>query len=278
MIIFPKSILSHQDDKRLKVLEKFLRVLGNFENTKPIEITSYRFDDANDDDTIYDGTIYMIQDLDNTIFEFYDYYSCITLIENYRKAFQLTLQRENSNFIYKYDFYRSFYKSYSSTDKLNMIEISCILPKNRIIRLKSPLSTSPTIIVEEKDKNYLFSYHGCENMDNIDSFNKAVERIKTLENFNLENLLPLLGHNHQGTSIYISSGTNTLAYIYLDKGIITEYAINEPNKKITVEFKNDITRSIERTLDDRKIEHTETIGTENLELLKSDYKTLFKQL
>lgn len=65
----------------------------------PIEIKDSRYDTNSND------TIYIVKDLDSTIFEFYDY-KFADSFERKQKNYQLTLKKVNSNFVYKYDFDR----------------------------------------------------------------------------------------------------------------------------------------------------------------------------
>lgn len=71
MLIFPETTRYHLRRKmlkeKIKVIEETLRLLGNFEDNKPIEIKDCRYDTNSND------TIYIVKDLDSTIFEFYDY-------------------------------------------------------------------------------------------------------------------------------------------------------------------------------------------------------------
>lgn len=56
MLIFPETTRYYLSRKmlkeKIKVLEETLRVLGNFEDNKPIEIKDSRYD-TNSNDTIY---------------------------------------------------------------------------------------------------------------------------------------------------------------------------------------------------------------------------------
>ena len=277
MLIFPKYtryyIRRKMLKKEIKVLEETLRVLGNFEDNKPIEIKDCRYDTNSND------TIHIVKDLDGTIFEFYSYRFAASS-ERWRKNYQLTLKKVNSNFVYKYDFdQRGFVYDGVYTDKLNMIEVSQLLSEDRIVRLEFPLSSSPKIKIEEQGKTYLFQYSNCNKEENIDNFKKVIESVKNLENLNVENLLSILPHQKQIGSIYIQLGTNKLAEITFSKGIITRYEINEATKKTNVNLLDNITIKTESGLDGNKSISTQTLTKEtNEETLKSDYKRLFKEL
>lgn len=277
MLIFPETTRYHLRRKmlkeKIKVIEETLRLLGNFEDNKPIEIKDCRYDTNSND------TIYIVKDLDSTIFEFYDYIFADSF-ERAQKNYQLNLKKVNSNFVYKYDFDQSgFVYDDIYTDKLDMIEVSQLLSENRIVRLEFPLSSSPKIKIEEKGKTYLFQYLNCNKEENIDNFKKVIENVKKLKNLNVENLLPLLPHQKQIDSIYIQLGTNKLAQIEFSKGIITRYEINEATKKTNVNLLDNITIKTESGLDGNKSISTQTLTEENYEeILKSDYKRLFKEL
>lgn len=277
MLIFPKDTRYYISRKmlkeKIKVLEKTLRVLGNFGDNKPIEIKDCCYDTNGND------TIHIVKDLDSTIFEFYDYRFADSS-ERWLKNYQLTLKKVNSNFVYKYDFdQRGFIYDGVYTDKLNMIEVSQLLSEDRIVRLEFPLSSSPKIKIEEKGKTYLFQYSNCNEEENIDNFKEVIENVKNIESLNIENLLSILPHQKQIGSIYIQLGTNKLAQIELSKGIITRYEINEVTKKTTVNLLDNITIKTETGLDGNKSISTQTLTKEtNEETLKSDYKRLFKEL
>ena len=160
-----------------------------------------------------------------------------------------------------------------------MIEVSQLLSEDRIVRLEFPLSSSPKIKIEEKGKTYLFQYSNCNEEENIDNFKKVIENVKNIENLNVENLLSNLPHQKQIGSIYIKLGTNKLAQIEFSKGIITRYEINEATKKTNVNLSDNITIKTESGLDGNKSIYTQTLTEENYEeILKSDYKRLFKEL
>ena len=277
MLIFPETTRYHLRRKmlkeKIKVIEETLRLLGNFEDNKPIEIKDCRYDTNSND------TIYIVKDLDSTIFEFYDYIFADSF-ERAQKNYQLNLKKVNSNFVYKYDFDQSgFVYDDIYTDKLDMIEVSQLLSENRIVRLEFPLSSSPKIKIEEKGKTYLFQYLNCNKEENIDNFKKVIENVKNIENLNVENLLSTLPHQKQIGSIYIKLGTNKLAQIEFSKGIITRYEINEATKKTNVNLLDNITIKTESGLDGNKSISTQTLTEENYEeILKPDYKRLFKEL
>ncbi len=284
MIIFSEGIAddylvnSNVSKERIKLLERALRRIGHFDKSKPIEITEYRTSN-----NILD-IIYSVKDLDNTTFEFYNFGldHDPKSLTRFEKNYQVIMKKANSNFIYKYNFkqYKSIYPDF--TEKLRMIEVSQSLPNERVVKLELPLFTFPKVKVEEQEKTYLFIYPNNKkeiNMFLLENFDKLVENVKKLKNLNVENLLPLLPHQKQIDSIYIQLGTNKLAQIEFSKGIITRYEINEATKKTNVNLLDNITIKTESGLDGNKSIYTQTLTEENYEeILKSDYKRLFKEL
>lgn len=285
MIIFPKDAEYYYSEKivkkNLKLLEKALRKLGNFDKSIPIEITEYR-----DDGNCWD-IIYSVKDLEDTIFEFYNYglsshNDKTSNLNRFEKNFHLTMIKANSKFVYKYDFSKIGLICSDFKQGLRMIEISSRPINNRKVSLQIK-SYRPLIIeIEENSKKYRLIYDNDQELDLdetlLEDFDNLCLRVLSLKELNIENILTIIKYFPKLSRIYIYIENQEKANVSLDKGIITKYIIKEPNKKVTVKFEDDITRSIERTLDDREIKHTEKIGTENLELLKSDYKRLFKQL
>lgn len=284
MIIFSEGIAdeylvnSNVSKERIKLLERALRRIGHFDKSKPIEITEYRTSN-----NILD-IIYSVKDLDNTTFEFYNFgldYDPKSLTR-FEKNYQVIMKKANSNFIYKYNFkqYKSIYTDF--TEKLRMIEVSQSLPNERVVKLELPLFAFPKVKVEEQEKTYLFIYPNNKkeiNMFLLENFDKLVENVRNLKNLNVENLLPLLPHQKQISTIYIQLGKNNLAQIEFSKGIITRYEINEATKKTNVNLLDNITIKTESGLDGNKSISTQTLTEENYEkILKSDYKRLFKEL
>lgn len=284
MIIFSEGIEddylvnSNVSKERIRLLERALRRIGHFDKSKPIEITEYRTSN-----NILD-IIYSVKDLDNTTFEFYNFGldHDPKSLTRFEKNYQVIMKKANSNFIYKYNFkqYKSIYLDF--TEKLRMIEVSQSLPNERVVKLELPLFAFPKVKVEEQEKTYLFIYPNNKkeiNMFLLENFDKLVENVKKLKNLNVENLLPLLPHQKQIDSIYIQLGTNKLAQIEFSKGIITDYEINEATKKTNVNLLDNITIKTESGLDGNKSISTQTLTEENYEeILKSDYKRLFKEL
>lgn len=284
MIIFSEGIAddylvnSNVSKERIRLLERALRRIGHFDKSKPIEITEYRTSN-----NILD-IIYSVKDLDNTTFEFYNFGldHDPKSLTRFEKNYQVIMKKANSNFIYKYNFkqYKSIYPDF--TEKLRMIEVSQSLPNERVVKLELPLFAFPNVKVEEQEKTYLFIYPNNKkeiNMFLLENFDKLVENVKKLKNLNVENLLPLLPHQKQIDSIYIQLGKNNLAQIEFSKGIITRYEIKKLTKKTTVKLSDDITVEVESGLDGNKSISTQTLTEENYEeILKSDYKRLFKEL
>ncbi len=280
MIIFPEEVnylhsMNNIGKERLKLLEMNLRKLGNFVKNKPIEVTDYRMGEESLD------FIFSVKDLDNTIFEFYNFRigNSLESLDRYKKSYQLTLKRKNSNFIYRYDFSAFESKHFGFVEKLRMIEVSYPLSENKKIRLKTPIYSFSKIEIEEKNKKYLFIYSETDEQSKIsllENFEEVIDKIKNIKDINLETLLPILNKNKKLMSIYIYLNSDTLGHIELAKGMITKYEINEANKRITVNLSDNITRQVEKALDDDKITSDTIITEENYDILKQDYKRLFK--
>ena len=290
MIIFPKGIRYNypkvtEAKKALKLIEKSVRLLGNFDKKEPIIIENYNFGDNCNEKIFY------LKDLDNTIFEFYNYrvdYNPNSDLDRYRKNYYIKMKKIDSIFTYKYSYeeYKSEYSDF--TEKLRMIEVSVPLSDDRIIRLGTPTPMFSKIEVEEKGKIYLFGYgygeyyngnrEDSDSILSLESFDKVAEQVKELKTLNLEKLLSILPYQRKIIYISIDSCTDNLARIKFDKGIITEYEITDNNEKITVDLAKKMTRNTEMKTDDIELASTVKIGNENYEILKSDYKRLFKQL
>ena len=110
----------------------------------------------------------------------------------------------------------------------------------------------------------------------LENFEEVIDKIKNIKDINLETLLPILNKNKKLISIYIYLNYDTLWHIKLERGMITKYEINEANKRITVNLSDNITRQVEKALDDDKITSDTIITEENYDILKQDYKRLFK--
>lgn len=266
--------------KRLKNLEKTLRLLGNFDNEN-IVIT-----DDNIETTLESYTyLYEIEDNNHTSFKFYNYGSDddIESIERYNKNFYLIMQRKDDNFIYKYD----FDPNECTHDKIRVIEIAYQLTDTKIIKLTRTDYFNNQIIIEEKDKCYRICLNGLsthdskeykkrqEEKDNnlLRIFESIIEKAKTIDTLNLENVLKIISDFNLVSSCYIEKDNETVASIYFKNGKIYEYNIVDPNKKIQVRIGNEIKRTVER---EGYEPYTETIK-ENYDKIINEETKLFRQ-
>ena len=283
MIIFPKEANYYYSKKiaqeNLKLLEKTLRKLGNFDKGNPIEITEYR-----NGDNCWD-IIYSVKDLDDTTFEFYNYgldsrNNKISSLNRFCQNSHLTMIKSNSNLVYKYDFSKMKYSDFKQI--LRVIEISSSLTDNRKISLQREKYCPLKIKIEENGKKYILFYDKYRKLDLDEALLKDFEnlssRLSNLKELNLEQILTVIKYLNELRAIYIYIEDQEKSNVKFNNGIITRYEINDKDKKIIVDFSTEVTRTIERKIDTTKIENTKTISTENYEILKSDYKRLFKQL
>lgn len=282
MIIFPKEANYYYSKEiakeNLKLLEKTLRKLGNFDKGNPIEITEYR-----NGDNCWD-IIYSVKDLDNTTFEFYNYgldsRDKTSSFDRFRQNSHLTMIKPNSNLVYKYDFSKMKYSDFKQI--LRVIEISLNLTNNRKISLQREKYCPLKIKIEENSKKYSLFYGRDRKLDLdgalLKDFENLSSRLSNLKELNLESILTVIKYLNELSSIYIYIEDQEKSNVKFNNGIITRYEINDKDKKIIVDFSTDVTRTIERKIDTTKIENTQPISNENYEILKSDYKRLFKQL
>ena len=136
--------------------------------------------------------------------------------------------------------------------------------------------------IEENGKKYILFYDKYRKLDLDEALLKDFEnlssRLSNLKKLNLEQILTVIKYLNELRAIYIYIEDQEKSNVKFNNGIITRYEINDKDKKIIVDFSTEVTRTIERKIDTTKIENTKTISNENYEILKSDYKRLFKQL
>lgn len=274
MIIFPRNLLPNENyyeqklgKDRLKLLEKTLRKLGNFDSKKNIEIIDEEY-------IKYNYQIYEVKDLDDTSFKFYNYglgYGKNT--ERFNENFHLTMQRKNSQFSYIYD----FYQSKRCDTNLEVIEINSQVSDNRILRIKEIYRKFRNLAVQENDKEYTLTFKSEDILISI--IEKIRNSLQNLENINLEELLKLVGGTEGVCSAKIYVEGELRASIMFQKGEIYEYQIVDSNRRVKTEIRDTITREVERKLEesDKTIKTEETV-TENYEKIQSDLKRLLKQL
>lgn len=264
--------------ERTVVLERILRLLGNFEKNQPIIISDY------EESETYGDTILKIKDKNNTIFSFMNFGLGDALDETrYTKNFYLTMQRENSNFIYKYDFSNLIFKL-DFLPNFELMQISYSISESRKLNLKRGTNKLSILEIKETDKKYQICFSGITEEDDkadiglLESFETLIERIKLLDVINLENIFKIIENNKKIICITIDKEEKELASIVFSNGVITRYNINEPNRNIEVTLYSKIIRNIERSVDDVPLKIETEISNENYEILQTDYKRLFKEL
>lgn len=280
MINFPKDAKyenikgSRIVKKNKKRLEKILRKLGNFKANEPIEILDYHIGKT------YLDTIYEVKDLDNTLFQFYNFgLNRESDTNRFSQNYHLTMKRINSKLTYKYDFSEKNYNEYKQG--IRMIEASYPLTENRIIKLERKLNKPIRIIIEEDQKKYiLVLFDQMEENDNgiLKDFENIIERAKNIPKLNLENMLTIIKQPEKLCYALIMMNEKIIANVDFRARTIGEYQIKESDVKITVRILGKITRDVERKIDNKIHIYTEEITEENVEKLHSDYKRLFKQL
>lgn len=248
--------LGSVEKKWYKLLEKALRLLGNFDENKPISIDDYNKYYEN---SIID-TNYVVQDNDGTIFNFYNFNSGTgPSLERFRKSYHLTMKRKNSNFSYKYNFINHDYGEFKQG--IRMIKMSYPLSETRVITLTRNLNSRLVIGITENDKEYVLFYNDTsEEFDRymIEHFPYMIEKTKQMNQLNLENIINIAIYPSKISACSILKDKKLLASIDL-----SEYHIKDENKEIRYKFYKN-TREIIRenfqpyiekvTLDDEKVQ------------------------
>lgn len=279
------------------LLEKTLRYLGNFKDNEPIIITSYSYGEE------YSDLIYEVKDLDNTVFNFYNFTLGHIGDNRFEKNYHIIMKKEKSNIFYKYDFYNAKYKQYEQ--KLRTIELSYFLTEEKVIRLERKVHQSIRIIVEEKNKKYILGfYDNREEHDKklLEEFEKIIERYIEITDLNLESLLKLLPNLKKLSYAYIYIDNKKEAMIEFINGNISRYEYNSEIEKIpsTPIVKFDIQKEkIVRCIPKEEVQVSVSVGdkiirnvkkiyngqssekkfiTENYESIQSECKMLLKHL
>lgn len=265
--------------ERLEALEKILRILGNFEKNKPIII------EDNEKGENYSEDTFKVTDNDNTIFTFIRFGLGYKLDdERYRKNFYLTMQRKDSNFIYKYDF-SNLDQRLDFLDAFEVIEISYRLSESRILKLERGKYEFSALEIEENDKKYRLCFgrrynkedDNCE-IELLEDLENIIERAKMLDVIDLENVLEIIKDTKKISFITIYKEKKELASISFNDGKITRYKISELNRNIEATLYSKIIRNTERVVDGLTVKTETEIEDEKHERIQEDYKLLFKKL
>lgn len=225
--------LGKVEKKWYKLLEEALRLLGNFEENKPIDIQVYR------ENSIIDINYFTIDD-EGTIFDFYNFNSGTgPSLERFRKSYHLTMKRKNSEFSYKYNFNKQNYGEFKQG--IRMIEMSYPLSETRTIILKRRLHHPLVIGVTEEDKEYYLTFYDqSEEHDRwmIEHFPYMVEKAKLIDKLNLENIINIAAHPSKISTCGVKKGEVLLGYIDFIGQKIRDYKIKDELKEVRYTFRN----------------------------------------
>lgn len=250
---------------RLKLIEKVLRKLGNFEK-KSIEI-------INEDYIDYQEYLYEVKDQEDTSFKFYNfdlgYGSDIT---RYRKNWYIIMKRKNSDIEYTYNFY--YYDNILFDNELGVIEIKKELSQDRVFKIRNIDDRFISLIIEENNKKYELLISKKEQENIFHNFGKIISDIEKMENLNLEQVISLIENKKSIVFAKINIDNETKAEVRFLNGEVLEYGIKEPDKEIKVKVNDQITREVKR---DGYEPFKETV-TENYEKIQLEVKRLLKQL
>lgn len=198
--------------KRLKKLEKSLRLLGHFNSNEDLIITNEECISASND------TLYEIKDLDETSFKFYNYGSDNNSdsIDRYKKNYLVFMKRKNQQTEYTYRFF---------SRELKVIELQCILSEKRKIKVKIE-QKALKIILEEQNERYIIHLpndYANNNIYILKKFEEMVEKARNIEVLNLENSLGIIDNRKKVSSCSIYNQDVKLASIDFINGEISKY-------------------------------------------------------
>lgn len=260
--------LSKLEKKWYKLLEKALRLLGNFDENKSININVHHMN------SIIDVNYFTIDD-DGTIFDFYNLNTGSGLsTERFEKSYHLTMKRKNSDFSYKYNFDGQNFGDFKQG--IRMIEMSYPLSETRTITLKRRLYDPLEIGITEEDKEYYLIFHDqSEEHDRwmIEHFPYMVEKAKLIDKLNMESVLNLTTHPSKISTCGVKKGEELLGYIYFIGQNIRDYTIKDAFKETrytSYNSKRKITRENFQP-------YIETLPLENYKV-QDDVKRLMKIL
>lgn len=287
MIKYPEDLFinKHMEHKcgkeRKKALEEVLRTIGNFDEDKPIIIEDYEVE-------TYSDIIFKIKDKDNTIFSFLSF--GVGPLDDgtnrYQKSFYLTMQRENSKFVYKYDFSNLIHKL-DFNDNFEVIEVNYPLSETRILKVKTGRYRLINLEIEETSKRYVINtYSNYKNEDDIDhelplleNLEIIIDKAKKIDELNLESIMSIINKEIEISSCYIYSNDKKLANISFLNDEIKSYEIVNENVSIhTNVYSDKIERKTERKIDADVIKNEEVFTEENYEIIQSDIKKLMKTM
>ena len=246
MIIFPQDtyynvkFYEHKLGKsRLKSLEKVLRILGNFNQKKKIEIINSEYIN-------YLEQLYEVKDNDDTSFKFYNFgVGRGSDMIRYHKNWILIMKRKNSNIEYTYDFCWLDGKKFDH--KLSLIKIKKELSKNRIFQIKSDVYQQfIRFIIEEDNEQYELSISKKEKENIFHNFERIVSAIEAMESLNLEQILGLIENKKSILFAGINIDNESKAKIKFLNGEILHYEIKELDKDINADVYDEMNKEVKR--------------------------------
>lgn len=255
--------------ERLIFLEKYLRLIGNFDEKEDISVV----------DSIYNpeiGDIYEIKDKDNTTFKYYNYGldRDIRSTKRYNMNFQFLMKRENSNIEYTYNFQTDKHK----TDLLDNLYVSQIkIPVSEdtdfIVRTGHFRSNGLDLVTESK--MYKLNIDEKSTDYYLENLNYLVAQVKNLEAINMENLLNLISSKKDIKSCSILKDNHEIFTMAFRNQDPIYYQITDENKTITVDYELDgIIRRVDRVGFE---EYKEALPLQS-EKVESEVKRLLKSL
>lgn len=283
-VYFDKFYEYEVGKERLEYLEKALRLLGSFDKRKDIIINDNNRKTSSEALTY----LYEIADNNHTSFQFYNFgLDKGSSTRRFRKNFYLMMQRKDSNFIYKYDFFKSISKD--SDEKLSVIEVSYPLTDTRVIKLIRSDYFGNEIIIEENGKSYRIGYrisytNNPEEYDRLqeekdkyllENCGMIIEKAKNLDTLNVENVLTIIDNLKNISFCNIEKDNEVVASIdFATTGEIYSYNIYESERKIEVLITDEIKRTVER----KDYEPYTKIINGDYEIIQDEVKRLLKSL
>ena len=231
MINFPKGYEYNRLSIKIGLtaqdkLEKVLRRLGNFDSDKPIDIYKYKQGETPLD------IIYVVRDNEHTEFTFYNYSTGYgeEHQNRYRMNYQIETKRKNSIITYKYDFIGM--RNDNDEKGILVVEISCPLNEERILKVKTPEFGSMQLILEENSKEYVIGFNRSIDKSKIlEKLDNIIEKLTQTKELNLEKLLEIIDNKFIDLA-HVTIEGETVARVKFNNGTIIKYELNESDKKI----------------------------------------------
>jgi len=247
--------------KRLKILEKYLRLLGNYQYDDIIDVIESKYEEETND------IIYKTIDYSGNIFEFYNY-TTEAEVKRFRKNYSFTMQKKDSDIKYVYEF------ASLHPYQLRLKKIILLLKNQTTFTVKIDLDSKYlSYEINDGNKTYLVSFNKSKSEKSLQNLEEIIENAKHLSTINLENSISLVPIE----DIWfckIQKDSEEKGTIYFENGNICTYIITENNKTINTTINDKITREVSR---DGYSPYKEEI-TKNYEKVQDDIKRLMKIL